>query len=409
MLETSWESRHNVIDEPIGAAVQQKGHVSLCCGLNYCICNEHGRLVSWFWSSMMLSLKGRFSRDSTALRSGTVVLLWKGHSGNGCVERAVCTHIALHYLRPWRPSFLVTALEEPLDRLGDLTAITILAAGAQFMSAHEVIHGLDLQLTWDVSVGLLSTKAIPWPHSSGKARVEMLDEPPLAVWQGLQRERERRRRCADRGVPVPDVAEGEQEEPGTENIDEDVDEVLEYLLADASSGSEDSDASGSSRSSQCSNSSSSSSSSSTDRNSNVVAEAVQQQAQQAQQQPVLQAMQQEERQEGEALQRRVRPQSFDWGAFRFTYKEPSSYQATCRLHSRHERTKCTKLASWNGGFENAGPVVHALKCWCLRGNQHDNRQQHQGPRGLPRLTAEELRMTPAQLDEQLARMGPLAP
>ena len=57
----------------------------------------------------------------------------------------------------------------------------------------------------------------------------------------------------------------------------------------------------------------------------------------------------------------------------------------------------------------AGRLIHVLKCWCLRGALHHTKNDHQGPRGLPVLSAIEESYTEADLEAQLAALPPPPP
>ena len=112
----------------------------------------------------------------------------------------------------------------------------------------------------------------------------------------------------------------------------------------------------------------------------------------------------------EEAQRRVRrPQTFTCGCYRFTYKPPFSYQASCPLHPPEGQAKCTKLGTWRpNDDQDRARVIRALKCWCLRGHAEPSKSAHQGRRGLPQLTREEQSLTDLQLDARLAALHPAA-
>eukprot|EP00971_Amphidinium_carterae_P353022 6492799-Amphidinium_carterae.6 len=105
-----------------------------------------------------------------------------------------------------------------------------------------------------------------------------------------------------------------------------------------------------------------------------------------------------------ARSRTVRPETFQWGPFRFTFREPSTYQATCPFHeSASSTTKCTKSASFVADQEGSrDKVLKQLKLWCLRASLAESKTDHQGSRRLPPLSPEEELLTSADLEAQLA-------
>ena len=104
--------------------------------------------------------------------------------------------------------------------------------------------------------------------------------------------------------------------------------------------------------------------------------------------------------------RQVRPETFDFGKFRMTFKAPNSWQALCRYHAVHEKTKCTKAATVGAGTSTED-VLKRLKLWCLSANAHATRQEHMGPRGLPQFSAEDLGKHDDELAALEAAMPPL--
>ena len=92
--------------------------------------------------------------------------------------------------------------------------------------------------------------------------------------------------------------------------------------------------------------------------------------------------------------RMIRPETFEWKYFRFTYRapkggKPAGYTVTCRRHNPKDCAKCTRSASFRSQDECAR-VIHRLKAWCVASRRYYNKVDHQrfdkfGTEPLPSL------------------------
>ena len=273
-----------------------------------------------------------------------------------------------------------------------------LEAGAPpcFFSPWQFLDTLDVDRSYHLIHARLSERAVPFPRSSGQVRLVVAPGVDL-VWEGAEVERQRRSRRR-RPAPFHDIHIGmvPDENMGPNNEEGVLPQEEEANASESTSSSSSSSSSSQEGSSDSSSSSSSSSSTSGDDEAprqeagnveNEVAEVAR---------PAV----------PEGVVRVHRPESYEWGlGFRLTYKPPTSYQASCRYHARHEHTKCTKLASWNidenGGAER---VQRGLKLWCLRALDHQSKASHQGRRGLPAFSAAETALSDLDIETRVANM-----
>ena len=440
-LQAAWEKRHDVVQHSDPGDLWQRAPLrsqeKMCYKLAFCICTARGHLVSSFWSAASATLKDYF-RDP-----GQMQLLLGGHicvvlratradTEEGAVVEVRTHHVPLHYRKPWRATFcrLDPADEFALQRLqaADIPDETYVALRQPlghgeplFQTPHLMINSLSLQHRWSLMLAVLSERPVAYPHSAGQVMVRLLGETVVQIWDGEERELAKRRRrkpqqdaaaaaaSADNVVEAAARAQAPAEADVPvldEHVSEDDggDDLFAYVL----SGSEHEVASSNDSSSSSSSTSSTSSGEDSAQDIANLGREAEEGARDAGAAPAEALHVEIERGAGDIEShptRRVQAETFERGGFRFSFKPPSSYQALCRQHSRHERTRCTKLGSWQpneeGGMER---VLHALKCWCLRAPACEDRAQHQGSRGFPRLSDEELTLTPAELDERLAAL-----
>ena len=111
---------------------------------------------------------------------------------------------------------------------------------------------------------------------------------------------------------------------------------------------------------------------------------------------------------GAGVRRHIHNATFEWGThFRFTFREPSSFQVTCRQHLPEGSAACTKTASWPvGDLQAQADTILSLKLWCLRCRECNSKRAHQGGRKLPPLSAADRLLTDEHLDERLQALFP---
>ena len=277
-----------------------------------------------------------------------------------------------------------------------------------FLSPHEFINRRNLELRYCMLRMTLSRAHVPFPRSTGLVKASLLAEPMVRVWQGSQAEARRRRPEQE----VRQESDEEAERAGDSDPERDIDEVEAWLngvedveLASSSSRSSSKTSSSSTSSgsggrpqNSARSSTSSSSCSSSSAASTRVASPEQRLPVRGEAPPVAEA-------EVHPI-RMHRDATFDWGPFKFTWREPNGYQALCRFHNRGCRNKCTKTATWRTGDERE-IVVKALKLWCLDATTTHDKLTHQGSRGLPQYTAEQLAVSEEELQARLAALPEL--
>ena len=130
-------------------------------------------------------------------------------------------------------------------------------------SALDFVWSLDLDKKWDVAWLLLSERRCPYPHSAGKLKASMLQEPRLVLWNGVAAETQRGGRLhhlqaefENGDALVAGDIEGDLEENA--GISDGFEELLQSWSSTLPSGSSGSEDNGSSSSSSTSSSSTSS-------------------------------------------------------------------------------------------------------------------------------------------------------
>ena len=103
------------------------------------------------------------------------------------------------------------------------------------------------------------------------------------------------------------------------------------------------------------------------------------------------------------FERMIRPETFEWKHFRFTYRpskdaKPAAFTVTCRHHSVGHPTKCTRSASFRTDAEREA-AVHRLKLWCSACVRFSTKASHQmfdksGDEVLPSLDELEATILP---------------
>ena len=265
-LAADWTRRHAVVDKKDQEDLEVPEHVvtvTECAKVGFCICQGRGEQVHWFWNNARTILKDRFSGDAMKrLRSGQVWLFWRGYREADEPLAVYCAHCPLHYLKPWRPTFWQVDLDEASavkalqQNLGGefLTLVLKTNEPAAFHTPYTLINSFNLDLRYEMCFAELSTRAVPWPNSTGKVKIRIFAEPTAEVWEGAQREREKRVRVRQQ---PPEHA---RREVVGEHGEVDLFELWAQDLADEEQGRESDDGNDSSSSSQATSSTSTESS-----------------------------------------------------------------------------------------------------------------------------------------------------
>ena len=262
-LQAAWLRRHEVIPSALALPAREaRQHcMTRCHKLSYCTCHREGKVIHSLWLKVCTWMK-QFFMDKD-LRSGEYVVLLRtlpneevaegnanareGGPPEAPVYSYTIAHIALHYLRPWRPTFLLTHFADQVSRAvalqGELGTFVTLCCGTlepHFRTPHRFIEELDNSKAVDVCAARLSQRHTPWPHSVGLVRAELIGER-VRVWDGAEAERAKQRRQR-RDAPdmewvaeVPDnvgVAEGGAAEAEDARQMEEDENLFEQPLSD---------------------------------------------------------------------------------------------------------------------------------------------------------------------------------
>ena len=128
-LAEKWQCRHDGVPRKPSRKVKAISQ-SPCFRLGFCHCKRHpgGQLTMKMWGKASAVLKRWFKEkhEKEKLLGATVVLVWFGFAtADDTKQRPLdmkATLIGLHYLRPWRPTFvsLVPASHDEESKLLDL-------------------------------------------------------------------------------------------------------------------------------------------------------------------------------------------------------------------------------------------------------------------------------------------------
>ena len=213
-LADGWHTRHLGIKAARPVANVRGITSTQCLQQGCCICRSPAR---FFWASAQRVLKENVNQE--AMVNAEVLLLWVGAETEvslaSAVDLPVCTtrgtFVPLHYVRPWRPTFMEVC--PPLDVLpalrraaqieggmenaeGELVFFTFSLPQPQnnnypFLTPYAFAQTVDLQLFWYVCVFRLSQRSVPClfnrgAHAQVRARV---DTQLLLVWSPQDGER----------------------------------------------------------------------------------------------------------------------------------------------------------------------------------------------------------------------------
>ena len=265
-LSKSWEKRHMaLVADPCG----QRAKVDrdkLCRQHGQCLCKGDGR---WLWQASqccIAAMKRTFVSGSRALDfllEGRVVAVWHCYTDGTDVdeEKVRYTLAALHYLRPWRTTWV------EMERCGQdhLKVAKRLYEGLaepKLYTHVDFVATLHLESRWEVSYLLLSSSEAPAVHMA-RVVVEACEELAVTttVWRGRAAENQaRRRRDPGRNFEAV-VMEAEQPETEVAGVNN-MEDIGQEAFAQASDSDRDGSSSGASGSGTGDDSSSSDSNSS---------------------------------------------------------------------------------------------------------------------------------------------------
>lgn len=225
-LEQDWQAKHAMVShDNVPPIVGRARATSACHEAGQCLCSEEGRELRLF-GARLLEVVREVCPPSSTLRvalvesmlgylltgtpigegDGDVDEQGEGQSGEADFPKFVFLHVALHYLKPFRPIFQRMELET-LDNGAAQCRVT-----AEWQTMYEALGGLGRKLKWGFRLFRLKDSMAP----IGNFTMSLHDyiEVPLAaaeftLWAGPpDKERSRRSKWADdRGG-----GEGEEEE-----------------------------------------------------------------------------------------------------------------------------------------------------------------------------------------------------
>ena len=196
-LHSDWHKRHTGILKPQEKR-RERGLVESPCLLEGCCHCRRSQINPGLWKwvqSTRKALQHLFQPRTAALDDlmhGMVVLVWVGFLSEGQEPKLQhrFTHVPLHYLRPWRPTFLELELagrqvadlsvlfpsipkadtsKHDIDL--DLKALYDEANKPRLRTMVEFLASLDRTLSWRVEALRLSSSPRPYHDSCGCVRV----------------------------------------------------------------------------------------------------------------------------------------------------------------------------------------------------------------------------------------------
>ena len=448
-LAKLWRQRHDGIlggqaDEDIAAVTQQK----LCLRRGMCLCRGEGRLVALLWNNAQQCVKRAFRADlhKDLLKSGLVCLRWLPSSPDPQreldeAELHKFTFVAYHSFKPWDPTFL--SLQHSARDVGDgwfALSVVVRNNMPHFTHPHMFIGAeLDLELQWSLQILRLSTRKQPFAVSHGLVCAQPAPSHPHChvIWRGRLAETRRLRMHGRRrdAQPAQNVGAEAAEQP-LDLVEGDPDGAVAEVMADPDFdarsesqfdpelellwGEVAEQLGGAEQNSEIGSEASSESEEEPDPAQHLPeddpAEAAPAQA--APLDADNAAIRGEDGPGGADVRsnsssdssnhRNQHEFTHNWGrGFRMVFRPPRAFQAVCRYHDRHARTKCTKtLTCRSASEEDRAHTLKRLQLWCLAAPLHANRSGHMGGRGLRAASDQDLLLS---ADELLARERLLPP
>ena len=392
-----WREQHLGVNKVASCKAPSAGE-TICFRSGTCLCknSRSGPVIKAMWTSASQGLRQLTDnqRGKEALKAGNVVFLWSAKQGDEMIVRA--THIAVQYLRPWRPTFLeikgasqedVQLLQAIADRKEDgsrdeadvyVNMEVVKSSGEPLLhSATEFMKTLQADLVWRVCKGHLSLREVPFIGRAAIFRICFSCETEsIMIWQGARDITKARRAETNRSDMLvagsenlfegmdDDTDDIEQSKDAGKAISEDISfdkDLMQMWEAAAQDAPQASDSSGTS--------SSSSSSDSSNEAEKKMPEAEKKDGDTA-------TLAEREAAEAPASVARDRTNRLVFGAHhlvcRYRFGELQGYQMACACPGH---VKCSKEVSASRvGSLSAARVL--LKSWALIGPSLRSRQEH---------------------------------
>ena len=202
----SWAKMHTGIKK--APAVRLRGHTESKChiaGTCHCRRGHRGVLLSAMWQKAQVALKQFFTKGNVEeLVNCLIVFLWVSDVKGELQYRM--TSVPVHYLRPWRPTFLemlparvgdgellekvcAKLLEGTVSEEDDDTFVSLSVRVRDdvpaFFTPHQFMQTLDATRPWRVGVLQLSTREVPFLNSNGLVSAKLFSFDLLLWWTGV--------------------------------------------------------------------------------------------------------------------------------------------------------------------------------------------------------------------------------
>ena len=260
-LDHDWECKHTMHCKGDHPELHESGPVSNPCHVaGICLCSGAGKALRFFitkllsWSKEVFQPKSEMRHE---LAAGWFAFMMHGvdevardtppgdgAEGEGAAagEHMLFAHVGMHYLKPYRPTFLLMTYK---DTIGDVTNCE---ATDIYQTLYELLAKCMLSLTWRLRIFRLhSTAEAVAAFEPGKQcyKEVMHDILAFPFWNGPEDEARGRRRKWKGDVAADDAGaedDGDDDgEGGAAGSDEDIDDGEDISESDASAGIADFD------------------------------------------------------------------------------------------------------------------------------------------------------------------------
>eukprot|EP00971_Amphidinium_carterae_P096124 1902085-Amphidinium_carterae.3 len=212
-LADAWAKRHVGV---MAAKNEKTSSRSACLQEGYCHCSRGSwvlRLENRFWIQASAKLKEALAAkpDRQQLLNGDLLYAWVSPATAIAGVRMVFTYVAMQYMKPWCPTFLLTvplvsergvcttladkeenALLDQLGRLETTEGVLSFLVKHEdtadlpaFRTARQLISTLDRSRVWWLKVLRCSSRITPMKRGEGVFMAMVTDSPGFVqVWRG---------------------------------------------------------------------------------------------------------------------------------------------------------------------------------------------------------------------------------
>lgn len=238
LAEDSNNHQHLICAKDVAPIVEKRRPSSICVDAGFCLCDASGRVVHFFGSRLLGTLKAACPPDSgnRALLVGCCIgLMLIGvpvpEAGSASSEVGVHTtseaiafvHVSLQYLSPFRPTFQRMSVERISEQSVQCRA------RPEWVTFWDFMREFDTQRQWTMRILSLSDTFEPVADTSAEIQEysELASTVPGLFWRGAADcERGRQRSVGPSGADEgAEVAEDGAESPGNEVAESEADSV----------------------------------------------------------------------------------------------------------------------------------------------------------------------------------------